>query len=361
METMKISDYGFTVLQIETKSNCNMACRFCPYPIRDDNKSIMNDEDVFKLIDQIDPNDTKFEYVCFSQFNEPLLDGNIFKYIKYANSKKIKNLLITNAMLLNNENKRKSIIEASPSVLKISLHTLNKKKFNWSRGTNLDVEDYFLRIYKLLSEIKETSTTVNVDLACNFISKKKKTFKKFLGLSTGEASVPENIFDIIKDLKSFLNGLRNYDNSFNISEKEIEDFLIHSNPDYMSEEGLKIAPNIYLKVKAFIHGRRISDFKPLVHSFSCKERILGVLADGSLMPCCKTYNNDLSLGNTKTDNILNILNNNKKWITNLRAVSKEKSEICKKCYGEPTHRGTYFRALIDKIKSFNSMLKLRIN
>ncbi len=360
-KTMKLSDYGFTVLQIETKSNCNMACRFCPYPIRDDNKSVMKDEDVFKLIDQIDPFDTKFEYVCFSQFNEPLLDGNIFKYIKYANSKKIKNLLITNAMLLNNENRRKKIIEAAPSVLKISLHTLNKEKFNWSRGTNLDVDDYFLRIYKLLSEIKGSSTIVNVDLACNFMSKKKKTIKKFLGLSTGEASVPENVSEIIEDLKNFLKGLSSYDNSFNIDKKQIEDFLLNSSPDYMSEEGLKIAPNIYLKVKAFIHGRRISDFKPLIHSFSCKERILGVLADGSLMPCCKTYNNDLSLGNTKTNKMIDILNDNKKWITNLRAVTKEKSKICKKCYGEPTNRGVYSRALIDKIKSFNSIFKLKIN
>ena len=106
------------------------------------------------------------------------LDGNIFKYIKYANSKKVKNLLITNAMLLNNENKRKSIIESSPTVLKIFCTRLIKK-FNWSRGTNLDVDDYFLRIYKLLSEIKGTPTTVHVDLACNFIIKRKKYLKNF--------------------------------------------------------------------------------------------------------------------------------------------------------------------------------------
>ena len=184
LDNLKLSKYGFSVLQIETKSNCNMACKFCPYPIRDDNKSTMNEIDVYRLIDQIDPNDKDFEYVCFSQYNEPLLDGNIFKYIKYANSKKIRNLLITNALLLNNENKRKKLVEAQPTFLKISLQTIDKSKFNWSRGTNLDVEEYFTRIYKLLSEIKEKNTKVSVDLACNFISKKKKIFKKILGLST---------------------------------------------------------------------------------------------------------------------------------------------------------------------------------
>ena len=51
----------------------------------------------------------------------------------------MKNLLITNAMLLNNENK--GIIESSPTDLKICCTRLIKK-FNWSRGTNL-TDDYF--------------------------------------------------------------------------------------------------------------------------------------------------------------------------------------------------------------------------
>ena len=51
-EKIKMSDYGFTYYN-KTKSNCNMACKFCPYPNRDDNKSIMQDKDVFKLIDQV--------------------------------------------------------------------------------------------------------------------------------------------------------------------------------------------------------------------------------------------------------------------------------------------------------------------
>ena len=41
------------------------------------------------------------------------------------------------------------LVEAGPSILKISLQTINLKKFNWSRGTNLDVNEYFERIFKL--------------------------------------------------------------------------------------------------------------------------------------------------------------------------------------------------------------------
>ena len=350
IKNLKLSDYGFSVLQIETKSNCNMACKFCPYPIREDNKSVMLEHDVFNLIDQIDPNDTNFEYVCFSQYNEPLLDSNIFKYIRYANSKKIRNLLITNALLLNNKNKRDEIVQASPTFLKISLQTINKDKFNWSRGTNLDVQDYFTRLYKLLSEIKEKKTKVSVDLACNFISPKKKILKKILGLSTGDFSVPDNTKQITNDLINFIKGLSSFDNYFKVDEEKIKSFLVNSTNYYVQEVGLELAPNIFVKIKPFIHGRRISEFKPLINSFSCEERILGILADGSLMPCCKTYNNDLSLGNIKKDSINKILNKNQKWLKNLRGKNNFKDEICKKCYGEPSIRGTFFRAAIEQFK-----------
>ena len=88
----------------------------------------MEDNNVYRIIDQINPDDKNFEYVCFSQYNEPLLDSNIFKYIKYANSKNVKNLLITNALLLNQRKRRKMLVEDWPFNLKISLQTINLKK-----------------------------------------------------------------------------------------------------------------------------------------------------------------------------------------------------------------------------------------
>ena len=245
---------------------------------------------------------------------------------------------------------RKQIVNSSPTFLKISLQTIDKNKFNWSRGTNLNVDDYFIRIYKLLSEIKMKKTRVSVDLACNFISRKKKVLKKILGLSTGDFSVPDGTKEITKDLINFLKGLENYDSYFKIEEKKIIDFLSSSTNYYIQETGLELAPNIFIKIKPFIHGRRISEFEPLIHKFSCQERILGILADGSLMPCCKTYNNDLALGNTKLDSIQNILDKNDNWLNNLRKKNGTKNEICKKCYGEPSKRGTFFRAAIDQIR-----------
>ena len=40
MKKLNLSNFGFNILQIETKAACNMACSFCPYPLKDDKTDI---------------------------------------------------------------------------------------------------------------------------------------------------------------------------------------------------------------------------------------------------------------------------------------------------------------------------------
>ena len=39
IEKINLSNFGFNILQVETKAACNMACSFCPYPLKDDKTS----------------------------------------------------------------------------------------------------------------------------------------------------------------------------------------------------------------------------------------------------------------------------------------------------------------------------------
>ena len=43
---IKLSDYGFNILQIESYAACNMECSFCPYPLKDDKESKLSLEDI---------------------------------------------------------------------------------------------------------------------------------------------------------------------------------------------------------------------------------------------------------------------------------------------------------------------------
>ena len=59
MEKATVSNYGYHAVHIEINANCNMACTFCPYPIKDDKTTKLPMEDIKSVIDQIDADDKK--------------------------------------------------------------------------------------------------------------------------------------------------------------------------------------------------------------------------------------------------------------------------------------------------------------
>ena len=90
LEKIKLSNTVSTSFKLKRKAACNMACGFCPYPLRPDKDSILDIDQVKSVIEQIRPDDEKFKYVTFSQFNEPLLDNRIFQIIEYAQKNNLK-------------------------------------------------------------------------------------------------------------------------------------------------------------------------------------------------------------------------------------------------------------------------------
>ena len=90
MEKIKLSEFGFNILQIESTAACNMACSFCPYPLKDDKVTKLDLNNIYKVLDRIDYTEKGFQYVTFSQFNEPLLDKRIFEILQYCKNKKIR-------------------------------------------------------------------------------------------------------------------------------------------------------------------------------------------------------------------------------------------------------------------------------
>ena len=116
LEKVKLSNYGFKELQIETKAACNMACGFCPYPLKTDKESVLDIQQIKEVIEQISSYDEKFRYVTFSQFNEPLLDNRIFEIIEHAQKNKLKVNFITNGLLLNKEKNISELIRLKPDI-----------------------------------------------------------------------------------------------------------------------------------------------------------------------------------------------------------------------------------------------------
>lgn len=350
---IKLSDYGFNILQIETSANCNMACSFCPYPLKNDFTSKLEISEIKNILNQIDENDEKFKYITFSQFNEPLLDSRIFDIFNIAKSKGLKILFITNGLLLNKEKNIEGLLKFKPDV-KISLQVLDQTKHKDARGLNIDLKKYLDTIINFCKIIKDTGLNVTIDIGCNFNDNIAKTsLKKVFGLQIGDPAMPSTLKNA---LKYFYDHLILFYNIADVEFKGNLDQIIESlkknnfSNKYIDQNGYKIYNNVVLKIKPFHYGRKIKDFYPINNNFSCQSEILGILADGNIVPCCLSYDDSISMGNIKNQSLINTLHQNK-FLKNLRSKKGEKHLTCKKCFGEPTKRGAHVRNILNFVRN----------
>ncbi len=351
-EKVKLSEYGYNILQIETIAKCNMACSFCPYPLKDDKESILAVDEIKRIINQIDTDDKEFKYVTFSQFNEPLLDHRIFDLIDYAQQRGLKVLLITNGLLLKKPRILEGILRLKPDI-KISLQILDENKHKDGRGVKVNLDDYLNIIVGFCKEVKNQPINVTIDIGSNFNDTNVKLYlKKILGFETGDPSIPTNIVTTIRKFQIFM---RNF---YDISDNEYKDKLFplcqtegvknFFSISYLNQEGFKLYKNVTLKIKVFHYGRNLTDFRPRNEKFSCNTGILGVLSDGNIVPCCLSYDDSISLGTSYNKSLKNILDGSE-FLKNLRDVNGEKHLTCRKCMGEPTHRGVFLKNLFSNL------------
>ncbi len=349
MEKIKLSNYGFKILQIETTAACNMKCSFCPYPLKEDKTTKMELNNIFNILDQIDLNDNQFKYVTFSQFNEPLLDNRIFDIVKYANQKKFKILFITNGLLLNKENNIKNLLKFKPDI-KISLQVLDQTKHKNARGLNLELDRYVNNVINFCKLAKDEDINITIDIGCNFNEKKISYYvRKFFGIQTGDPSVPRNTITALNFFEEYMKLF--FEIADEDKKQKIDNLLKGKSISryYNEQDGIKIYDNVILKIKPFFYGRRIDDFYEAGNNFSCESEILSVLADGNVVPCCLAYDERISLGKAQNDSLKKIIEKNNQFLLDLRRDKGEKHEVCKKCFGEPTKRGVLFRNIYNNL------------
>ncbi len=351
MEKIRLSDHGYRILQIESTAACNMECSFCPYPLKEDKVSKLSLERIKNIIDQIDAEDPEFKYITFSQYNEPLLDSRIFEIMEYAQKAKLPVHLITNGLLLNKEKNVENIFRFKPTV-KISLQVLDSSKHMGARGLKLELDRYVKTIIDFCVKAKGKNLDVTVDIGSNYSTKFKKFLKNILGLSTGDPSVPNDLKTTILQFKQYMNLFYEAsDEKYKENLKKLLNFQEVKKifaQNYLYQEGFKIFENVTLKIKPFFYGRRISDFEPRDDKFSCGSEILAVLADGNVVPCCLTYDDSISLGKINNSSLKKMIVNNK-FLSDLRNVNSKKHITCRKCFGEPTKRGLFFKKFLGMI------------
>lgn len=243
---------------LEITNLCNLNCKFCPKNQRPPKIMSRNEFDI--LTDKL-KNQIRFLY--FHLMGEPLLHPELPQFVHIAKQKEFVPIITTNGTLLSTKT-AENLINAIPYKIQISLHS--------HEGNNKNN----------LTEYIKTVTDFTIKAA-----------------SKGTIII----------LRLWNKG------GFNNNNKIIIDLL----KDYFSDEwtpridGWKICTNIYLefgKMFEWPNNQLNTYCNEKVFCYALRNQI-GVLVDGSVVPCCLDHSGDIILGNLLNDSLSNILNSTK--------------------------------------------------
>ncbi len=268
----------FAKVYIEISNICNLKCSFCPGTTRIPRRMNI---DEFKIV--LEKIEDYTDYIYFHLLGEPLCHPELETFLNLAEEMNFKVIITTNGTLLS---KCKEILLNSHSHYKtvISLHSFeandNKNSF----------EEY---------------------LSTCFLYAKSAENKKIVALrlwnNGGKDSLNNKILSI----------LENY----------------FPKPWNEERNGTRIGQKIYIQ-----YGDKFD--WPTLESDNINENVfcyglrdqIGILADGTVVPCCLDSNGDIPLGNIFEDDLDNIINSQKAQnIYNGFSNRKAPEKLCKRC------------------------------
>ena len=262
----------FKKIYIEITNACNLNCPFC---IKNQRKTIYMTIDNYKLIIDKIKDYTKEIYLHI--LGEPLLHKNIIEFIEYASNSNLLVNITTNGYLINNLNNNQNI------------HRLNLSLHSYNEIYKVDLNTYLDNIFNTIDNIKNNT----------FVS---------LRLWVGNKNT-DNILNYIN--KRYNININNLEN--NTKTKITNNLIIDTFHEFIWPD---LNNNYYNEV-----GK-------------CQGLIdhIGVLSDGTIIPCCLDSKGIINLGNIYEENIDKILDKDivKEMIEGFKKGYKCQ-ELCKHC------------------------------
>lgn len=259
----------FKKIYIEITNACNLTCKFCYGNKR---KILFMSFDDFKLILSKIKKYTKYLY--FHVLGEPLLHPKINEFIDYAYSQGFYINITTNGYLI------KNIRDCS------KIRQINFSLHSYSEYYKVDLEKYLTSIFDFIDNNENTYFSLRL-WVCNdynesiikFISDR---YNIFINKENNNFKVKDNVF-------------LNFSHTF---------IWPDVNNNFYSEKG---------KCYGLIDH-------------------IGILSDGSIVPCCLDAGKHICLGNIYDDELIDILNTErvKKMIVGFRNNHRYE-ELCRHC------------------------------
>ncbi len=268
----------FAKVYIEISNICNLKCSFCPGTVRVPRR--MNVNEIELILNKIKP---YTDYIYFHLLGEPLCHPELESFLKLAENMDFKVIITTNGTLLNK---------------------------------NADI---------LLNSISHYKTVIS--LHSFEANNNKNSFENYLKDCFEYAKSAENKKIVV--LRLWNNGGKDSLND------EILNILENYFPKPWNEErnGTRIGNKIFLQ-----YGDKFD--WPTLESNSVSENVfcyglrdqIGILADGTVVPCCLDNNGEINLGNVFEEDLEDIINSEKaQKIYNGFSNRTACEELCKKC------------------------------
>lgn len=268
----------FRKVYLEISNICNLSCRFCPGTKRA--KKVLTEEELAVLLPKIRP---YTDYLYFHLMGEPLLHPKLERFLEMAGIHGFKVILTTNGTLLK---KQQEMLLASPALHKIniSLHAFEAN-----------------------------------DLAVSFEEYLADCFA-FGNASTGKKLVVYRLWN------------QGGENSQNI---QILDTMHDFFPGSWVKErlGTRIAERTYLEYGDKFDWPDLTapEGSSRVFCYGLRDQ-LGILCDGTVVPCCLDHEGDLVLGNLLKEDMETVLNSPRaKAIYEGFSNREAAEELCRKC------------------------------
>ena len=267
----------YNKVYVEITNICNMSCSFCHGHKRAPKR--MSREEFSLILDKLKE---QTKYIYYHLMGEPLTHPQLPEFLKMANERGYKSIITTNGTLI--EKCGNEILSAGVHKVNISLHSFEK-------GSNEDFKRYLLSLADFANKANEQGVLVVFRL-----------WNK--GLDGGKN---QSAIDILEE---------------NIIGEWKE-----------NEKGFRIRQKAYLE-----WGNRFewpdADAEIKGEKFFCyglKDQF-GILADGTVVPCCLDSEGTISLGNIFTDDIEAILNSERAlaMVEGFKCFEASE-ELCKRC------------------------------
>lgn len=270
----------FKKIYVEITNVCNLNCNFCPKTKR---KAKFMDLKLFeKTIKEANP---LCDEITLHLMGEPLIHPQIKEIIELANKENVKINLTTNGTLI--EPHLNLLINKTIRRINFSIHGL---KSNFTEEKGIEYLKKIIEFTKVAQEERE-------DLIIIFRLWNSHDSSNEIILKTIEEGFGIKLKDEVRKISSKIknNSYIHYDNSF---------------------EWPSLKNNIRSE-KGYCHGLSTH---------------IGILSDGTIVPCCLDNDGNIPLGNIKENTILEVLNFER--TKNMIKGFKERKlieNLCKRC------------------------------